>query len=123
MRLSIFKRGEILKDKVIFEGEARGTSYFSFKDLYKRCKPCNGTGKTQKIDGLDIGEDLPCTICHGKGKLRERVDITIKSDGKKTFIDSCTCIHCSVHGARSIRCEDRLTLCSYKIAVLKALPI
>ena len=53
----------------------------------------------------------------------EDVQIEIICDGKKTFINSCTCTHCSVHSAKAQICENKLALCSYKIAVMKALPI
>ena len=51
------------------------------------------------------------------------VQIEIICDGKKTFVNSCTCTHCSVHSAKAQICENKLALCSYKIAVMKALPI
>ncbi len=42
--------------------------------------------------------------------------------GKYTFIESCTCTHCSTHLAVA-ELKGKLNLCSYKIAVLKAIPI
>lgn len=47
--------------------------------------------------------------------------ITIASDGKKTYIESCTCKHHSVHQGMAERMENKLMLCSYSIAVIKSL--
>lgn len=87
MRQSIFKKAELLKEKVKHTGDARG--------------------RKGKISYFEVEDVLIEIIC----------------DGKKTFVNSCTCTHCSVHDGRSQRRENRLTLCSYKIAVLKALPM
>lgn len=80
MRLSIFKKAEELKDKVVFEGSGtiRGLDYFSFKGL-----------------------DNPPIV-------------TLDCDGKGTKM-TCTCKSCSIHTHKY--------LCSYKVAILKALPL
>jgi len=43
--------------------------------------------------------------------------VTLSSDEKGTYIDTCTCKCCSILHATMLK-QDRLILCSYKLAAL-----
>ena len=94
MRKEIFLRAEGMKGRVT----QQGTSFKGDKEFYT-------------FTGEDGKEDPEAPI------------VTLACDGKKTYIDSCTCKHCAVHGAAAEMVHNRLVLCSYKLAVLKALPL
>ena len=112
MRQSIFRKGEELKEKVVYEGSIIGVSYFSFKDLFKSCKDCNGYGFHEE-------NNFVCKTCHGAGKLSEIVNVDLKFNGKYTYLHSCTCMHHALHGGVT----DMKNLCSFVLAVYKVLPI
>ena len=86
MRQSIFKKAELLKDKVVEQGSLDNKSFYSFE-----------------IDNAPL--------------------ITIICNRKYTYIESCTCQHCSIFHGIAERVKNHSMLCSYKIAVIKALPI
>jgi len=63
MKLSIFKKANNLKVKVIELGSIRDITEFSFKIELEGCENCNSTGK--------VGEN-DCIVCEGrKVELKE----------------------------------------------------
>ena len=97
MKQTIFRKAEELKDKVICIGEGRNLIQFGFKDI----------------------ENAP-TVAFKK----DIVERKHRQNGKEKtyFIEllrfhSCTCKHHSVNRM------DTSLLCSYVIAIIKALPI
>jgi len=57
------------------------------------------------------------TFTKGNGEIIEDISISLHCDGNKTHI-SCTCSHCSIFEGVSPE-----VLCSYKVALIKSLPL
>ena len=116
MRLSIFKKSAELVNLVKIDGEIRDKIYLSIEHK-SECSDCYGEGKTE-----DENENrINCIACDGTGQINDPVNVCIANDGKKTYVESCTCTFHSIHQGTAEKLENKLILCSYILACLSYL--
>ena len=109
IRLSIFKKANELINLVKIDGEIRNKIYLSVEHK-SECPDCYGEGK--------IGETEECITCDGTGQINNPVKVCLACDGKKTYVESCTCTMHSIHQGTAERLENKLILCSYVLSCL-----
>ena len=115
MRLSIFKKSNELINQVKIDGEIRDKIYLSIEHKIE-CSDCYGEGKTE-----EEGIETDCIACDGTGKINDTIKVCIACDGKKTYVESCTCQFHSIHQGIAEKLENKLILCSYILASLNYL--